>query len=91
MIHDILIEERYFSKDVESLMKYSEEFQNAYMNGEELEMAIQLSVLFELCPRKAQKKQMYERFVAFLGEKGIVLRIISRKREKSELQEFPGN
>ena len=82
MVHDMIVEERFFSEDIRSLKEYDEGFENAYDNGENYEFSIKLSILFEICPRKSQKKQLYNRLVSFLNEKGIVLSIISRKKEK---------
>lgn len=80
--HDMIIEERFFSKDIDSLKDYDEGFKTAYENGIGYEFTIKLCNLFELCPRKARKKQVYERFMAFLCEKGIMMKIISRKSDK---------
>ncbi len=82
MVHDMIVEERFFSEDIRSLKEYDEGFENAYDNGENYEFSIKLSILFEICPRKSQKKQLYNRLISFLNEKGIVLSIISRKKEK---------
>ena len=84
MKHNIDIEERYFSEDIKSLKEYDEGFGIAYDNGTPYELTIKLTKLFEICPRKNQNKQMYERFVAFLYEKGIVMNIESRKKNKKE-------
>ncbi len=83
-LHDMTIEERYFSKDIESLKEFDDRFKNAYDNGIPYEFTIKLSELFELCPRKARKKQQYERFISFLNEKNIILHIVSRKKCKLE-------
>ena len=83
MKHDITIEERYFSEDIRSLKNYDKEFEKAYENEDSnYVMTIRLSKLNELCPRKTQCKQLYQRLIAFLNEKGITLRIISRKKVK---------
>ena len=85
MKHDMKVEERYFSEDINSLKAYDEGFGTAYDNGGSYELTIRLTKLFEICPRKNQNKQMYERFVAFLYEKGIVMNIESRKKNKKNL------
>ena len=82
IVHDLKVEERLFSADIDSLKEYDEGFKFAYDSGLGYELTIKLCDLFELCPRKAQKKQLYERFLAFLSEKGIKMKIQSRKREK---------
>ena len=78
--HNLEIEERYFSADIQSLKDYSDEFRIAYENGDYYEFTMQLAKLFELCPRKAKNRLQYERLLAFLNEKGIVLKIQSRKK-----------
>lgn len=91
MKHDMKVEERYFSEDINSLKTYDEGFGTAYDNGGSYVLTIQLSKLNELCPRKTLNKQMYQRLVTFLYEKGITLRILSRKRDKSIEEETEGN
>ena len=83
-IHNLIVEERYFSEDVKSLKEYDEGFKKAYDNGETYGLTIKLSDLFLICPRKEQKKLLYKRFVAFLSEKGIELSIQSRKKQKTQ-------
>lgn len=85
MIHNLDVEERYYSEDIKSLKEYDEGFREAYDKGKSYEITIKLSDLFELCPRKFQKKELYKRFVRFLKEKDIKLKIISRKKEKDEI------
>lgn len=87
MKHMIQIEERYFSEDVKSLMEYDSEFKAAYDSGNKYEMTIALDKLAELCPRKFQKKMMYDRLITFLKQKGIVIIIKSRKKDKSDQKE----
>lgn len=82
--HRIELEERYFSEDVNALMGYDDDFKTAYCSGEKYEMTILLSILGSLCPRYAIKKQAYHRLMAFLMEKGITMKIISRKKEKKQ-------
>lgn len=87
MKHQMEIEERYFSQDITSLMEYDHDFKSAYENGVKYKLEISLDLLAKLCPRKFQKKQMYERLTSFLRQKGIMLIIVSRKREKKEKHE----
>lgn len=89
--HDLDVEERYFSADIQSLKNYSDEFRIAFENGGHLEMTMQLATLFELCPRKAKNRLQYERFLAFLNEKGIVLKIESRKKHFGKVETMTGN
>lgn len=83
MKHELIVEERYFSEDIKSLKDYNEGFGIAYDNGDSYVLTIQLSKLNELYEGKAHNKQTYQRLVTFLYEKGITLRILSRKRDKS--------
>lgn len=76
-------EECYFSMDIESLKQHDERFKDAYDGGSGYELTIKLMDLFVLCPRKRQRKQQYKRFVKYLASKGITLRIISRKQDKT--------
>jgi len=84
IVHDMNVEERLFSADLNSLKNYDDKFKAAYDSGLEYEMTIKLSMLFQICPRKSQKKQMYDRLVNFLNEKDIILRIQSRKKSKDQ-------
>lgn len=77
------IEERYFALDIESLKQHDEGFKAAYDCGSGYELTIKLMDLFVICPRKRQRKQQYGRLVNYLASKGIILRIISRKRDKN--------
>ena len=77
------IEERYFALDIESLKQHDEGFKTAYDCGSDYELTIKLMDLFVICPRKRQRKQQYGRLVNYLASKGIILRIISRKRDKN--------
>lgn len=86
MKHNLKVEERYFFKDIASLRGYDERLGGALDNGKPYEMTIKLNTLFELCPRKACKKQMYRRLVAFLNEKGIDMKIISRKKNGKDYE-----
>ena len=83
--HNLDVEERYFSLDIEALKNYDEGFRQAYDNGKEYEMSITLSNIYAICPRKRQRKQLYERLVQFLAHKGLTLRITSRKHEKEKV------
>jgi len=76
--HSNELEERYFSMDIAALKQHDEGFKDAYNCGSDYELTIKLIDLFVLCPRKRQRKQQYKRFV-----KGITLRIISRKQDKT--------
>ena len=87
MKHDIVIEQRYFSKDIEALMLHDDKFKDAYENGGCYKMEITLGKLAEICPRKFQKKQMYHRLVSFLELKDIQLVILSRKKDKTKINE----
>ena len=81
--HKNEIEERYFALDIESLKQHDEGFKTAYDCGSDYELTIKLMDLFVICPRKRQRKQQYGRLVNYLASKGITLRIISRKRDKT--------
>ena len=81
--HNDEIEERYFALDIESLKQHEEGFKTAYDCGSGDELTIKLMDLFVICPRKRQRKQQYGRLVNYLASKGITLRIISRKRDKT--------
>lgn len=81
--HKNEIEERYFALGIESLKQHDEGFKTAYDCGSDYELTIKLIDLFVLCPRKRQRKQQYKRFVKYLASKGITLRIISRKQNKT--------
>lgn len=81
--HSDVIEERYFALDIESLKQHDEGFKTAYDCGSGYELTIKLMDLFVICPRKRQRKQQYGRLVNYLASKGIILRIISRKRDKN--------
>lgn len=87
MKHDIMIEQRYFSKDIEALMLHDDKFKDAYENGGCYRMEITLGKLAEICPRKFQKKQMYHRLVSFLELIDIQLVILSRKKDKAKINE----
>ena len=81
--HKNEIEERYFALDIESLKQHDEGFKTAYDCGSDYELTIKLMDLFVICPRKRQRKHQYVRLVNYLASKGITLRIISRKRDKT--------
>ena len=81
--HNNEIEERYFALDIESLKQHDEGFKTAYDCGSDYELTIKLMDLFVICPRKRQRKHQYKRFVKYLASKGITLRIISRKQDKT--------
>ena len=77
------LEERYFCLDIAALKQYDDAFKTAYNCGDDYELTIKLMDLFVICPRKRQRKQQYGRLVNYLASKGITLRIISRKRDKT--------
>ena len=77
------IEERYFALDIESLKQHDEGFKTAYDCGSDYELTIKLMDLFVIYPRKRQRKQQYGRLVNYLASKCIILRIISRNRDKN--------
>ena len=81
--HSNELEERYFCMDIAALKQHDEGFKTTYDCGSGYELTIKLIDLFVLCPRKRQRKQQYKRFVNYLASKGITLRIISRKRDKT--------
>ena len=82
MVHDIKVEERMFSADIQALCDYDD----AWNSGSEYEMTIMLSDLFGICPRSYQRTLMYERLVKFLGVKNITLKVISMKtKNKKEI------
>ena len=81
--HSNELEERYFSMDIAALKQYDNGFTTAYDDGGDYELTIKLMDLFVICPRKRQRKQQYGRLVNYLASKGIILRIISRKRDKN--------
>ena len=83
--HNFLIEERYFSKDIESLMQYDSDFREAYETGEKYEFTIKLSDIIEICPRHKQEKGQYRRFINFLSTKGITMNLVSRKKDRNGL------
>ena len=81
--HNDELEERYFCLDIAALKQYDDAFKAAYDCGSGYELTIKLMDLFVICPRKRQRKQQYGRLVNYLASKGIILRIISRKRDKN--------
>ena len=81
--HNNEIEERYFCLDIAALKQYDDAFKTAYNCGDDYELTIKLMDLFVICPRKRQRNQQYGRLVNYLASKGITLRIISRKRDKT--------
>ena len=81
--HNDELEERYFCLDIAALKQYDDAFKAAYDCGSCYELTIKLMDLFVICPRKRQRKQQYGRLVNYLASKGIILRIISRKRDKN--------
>ena len=83
--HNDELEERYFCMDIAALKQHDKEFETAYDGGSDYELTIKLMDLFVLCPRKRQRKQQYERLVNYLASKGITLRIISRKHDKTTI------
>ena len=85
--HNFLIEERYFSKDIESLMQYDSGFREAYETGNGYEFTIQLKDIASICPRHKQEKGQYRRFINFLSTKGITMNLVSRKKGHKYLSE----
>jgi hypothetical protein len=81
--HSNELEERYFCMDIAALKLFDNGFKAAYDCGSGYELTIKLMDLFVICPRKRQRKQQYGRLVNYLASKGIILRIISRKRDKN--------
>ena len=81
--HNDELEERYFCLDIAALKQQDEGFKTAYDCGSGYELTIKLMDLFVICPRKRQRKQQYGRLVNYLASKGITLRIISRKHDKT--------
>ena len=74
------LEERIFALDITALKQRSEEFKSAWESSETCELNMKLTELYELCPRKYPKTESYNRFVKFLGSRGIELTITSRKK-----------
>ena len=81
--HNDELEERYFCMDIAALKQYDEGFKTAYDGGSDSELTIKLMDLFVICPRKRQRRQQYGRLSNYLASKGITLRIISRKHDKT--------
>ena len=81
--HNDKLEERYFCMDIAALKQYDDEFNTAYNCGSGYELTIRLMDLFVICPRKRQRKQQYGRLANYLASRGITLRIISRKHNKT--------
>ena len=81
--HNDELEERYFCMDIAALKQHDEGFKTAYDGGSDYELTIKLMDLFVLCPRKRQRRQQYGRLSNYLASKGITLRIISRKHDKT--------
>ncbi|MBQ6167549.1 MAG: hypothetical protein IJK41_09025 [Muribaculaceae bacterium] len=81
--HSNELEERYFCMDIAALKLFDNGFKTAYDCGSGYELTIKLIDLFVICPRKRQRKQQYKRFVKYLATRGITLKIISRKRDKT--------
>lgn len=85
--HNFLIEERYFSKDIESLMQYDSDFREAYETGNGYEFTIQLKDIASICPRHKKEREAYRRFAKFLSTKGITMNQVSRKKGHNGLSE----
>ena len=81
--HNDELEERYFCMDIAALKQHDEGFKTAYDGGSDYELTIKLMDLFVICPRKRQRRQQYGRLSNYLASKGITLRIISRKHDKT--------
>lgn len=86
-LHNALVEERYFSMDVESLKQYDDQFRKAYESGEKYEFTIKLSDIIEICPRHKQEREQYRRFIRFLSTRGITMNLVSRKKDRNGLSE----
>ena len=86
-LHNALVEERYFSMDVESLKQYDSDFREAYETGNGYEFTIQLKDIASICPRHKQEKGQYQRFIKFLSTKGITMNLVSRKKDRNGLSE----
>ena len=85
--HNPLIEERYFSKDIEAMKNYDSQFRKAIESGESYEFTIKLSDIIELCPRQKVGKESYQRFIRFLKSKNITMNLVSRKKGHKDLSE----
>lgn len=86
-LHNALVEERYFSMDVESLKQYDSDFREAYETGNGYEFTIQLKDIASICPRHKQEKGQYQRFIRFLSTRGITMNLVSRKKGHKDLSE----
>ena len=84
-LHNALVEERYFSMDVESLKQYDSDFKEAYETGNGYEFTIQLKDIASICPRHKQEKGQYQRFIRFLSTRGITMNLVSRKKDRNGL------
>ncbi len=84
MKHDIKVEERMFSADIQALCEYDDGFNEAWQNGTQYTMTIMLSDLFGICPRSYQRTLMYERLVKFLEEKNITLKVVSMRTKNKK-------
>ena len=86
-LQNALVEERYFSMDVESLKQYDSDFREAYETGNSYEFTIQLKDIASICPRHKQEKGQYQRFIRFLSTRGITMNLVSRKKDRNGLSE----
>lgn len=86
-LHNALVEERYFSMDVESLKQYDDKFKKAYETGDKYEFTIKLSDIIEICPRHKKEREAYRRFTRFLKSKNITMNLVSRKKDRNGLSE----
>ena len=82
MVHNIDVEERMFSADIQALCDYDDGFNEAWQNGTKYEMVMMLADLFRICPRSYQRTLMYSRLVRFLELKNITLKVVSMKTKK---------
>lgn len=85
--HNAIVEERYFSMDVEALKQYDSDFREAYETGNGYEFTIQLKDIATICPRHKQEKGQYQRFIRFLSTKGITMNLVSRKKGHKDLSD----
>ena len=84
MIHDLNVEERLFTADIEALIAYDRGFSEAWKNNTEYRLEIKLPDIFEVCPRKYARTFMYSRLINFLATKNITLKVISRKQNNKK-------
>lgn len=84
MKHNIQVEERLFSADIQALCNFDCGFNEAWNNGAAYLLEVKLHDLFEICPRSYQRTLMYARLVNFLKMKNITLKVVSRKHNNQK-------